>query len=84
MTGVLNLRAGRICGFADLVRAECVTDVRSTTKTALVITAKGLILLEQNPASRSERGDVNRLRRRACIGNKDRKSRDLWHVVAGG
>jgi hypothetical protein len=50
VTGVLNLRAGRGCGYTNLVRAGYVTDVSSTTKPKLVITAKGLIFLEQNPA----------------------------------
>ena len=50
VTGALNLGAGRSCGYADLVRAGYVTNVGSTTKPKLVITAKGLIFLERNPA----------------------------------
>jgi hypothetical protein len=50
VTGLLDLSAGRVCGYVDLVRAGYVTDVGSAAKPKLVITAKGLIFLEQNPA----------------------------------
>jgi hypothetical protein len=50
VTGSLRVDAGRVCGCRELVKAEYVTDGGFTAMPKLMITAKGLIFLEQNPA----------------------------------
>jgi len=50
VTGSLSVDAGPVCGYRELVKAGYVTDGGFTAMPKLVITAKGLIFLEQNPA----------------------------------